>query len=342
MIESVELDNFGPMAKLDWQRLGDINVVIGANGAGKTFLLKALYSLVKSIEEYRRGNEPRRFEEILATRMFWTFQTELGELVRKGSGAKLSLRSGVDGQAVGYSFGPKTTTTLVDVSVPQQRREENSLFLPAKEVLSLYKPIIESREEKRRLGFDDTYYDLAKVLSIQTKKGKNYTEFAQARDELAGIIDGAVEYREGEDRWIYRKGAAIFSILATSEGIKKIAILDTLLGNRYLTPGSIVFIDEPEAALHPSAISRLMEIICLLSQRRIQFFLATHSYFVIKKLNLLARKDNCSIPVLSISHDGTMETRDLLQGFPDNDIISESVKLYEEEVELGLPISMET
>jgi len=42
----------------------------------------------------------------------------------------------------------------------------------------------------------------------------------------------------------------------TAEGIKKIAILDTLLGNRYLDTSSIVFIDEPEAALHPQAVSQ--------------------------------------------------------------------------------------
>ena len=156
MIESMYLENFGPMTRLDWKSLGDINVVIGTNGTGKTVLLKALYSLVRSIEEYRRGDEPRRFEEILASRMYWTFQCELGEIVRKSAEARLSLRARVDDQDVGYSFGPTTKTTLVDVTAPLKPREENSLFLPAKEVLSLYKPIIESREEKRRLGFDDT------------------------------------------------------------------------------------------------------------------------------------------------------------------------------------------
>lgn len=40
MITRLELQNFGPLAKIDWAKLGHINLVIGSNGAGKTFLLK--------------------------------------------------------------------------------------------------------------------------------------------------------------------------------------------------------------------------------------------------------------------------------------------------------------
>jgi len=49
---------------------------------------------------------------------------------------------------------------------------------------------------------------------------------------------------------------------------------------------SIVYFDEPEAALHPSAISALLDIVAILAERGIQFFLASHSYFVVKKLYL--------------------------------------------------------
>ncbi|WP_368501347.1 AAA family ATPase [Oceanobacter sp. 5_MG-2023] len=48
-----------------------------------------------------------------------------------------------------------------------------------------------------------------------------------------------------------------------SEGIKKIAILDTLLGNRF----SVVFVDEPESALHPTAIVQLIDILALLAAK---------------------------------------------------------------------------
>jgi AAA15 family ATPase/GTPase len=42
MLTSVKLKNFGRLADLTWESLGTINLVIGGNGSGKTFLLKAL------------------------------------------------------------------------------------------------------------------------------------------------------------------------------------------------------------------------------------------------------------------------------------------------------------
>jgi hypothetical protein len=65
-----------------------------------------------------------------------------------------------------------------------------------------------------------------------------------------------------------------------------------------------------------------------------QFFIASHSYFVIKKLYLMAKQEKMSIPVISFNEDGTNEIADLKDGMPENKIIEESVKLYEEE--LGL------
>lgn len=61
---------------------------------------------------------------------------------------------------------------------------------------------------------------------------------------------------------------------------------------------SIGFIDEPESALHPTAISQLLDIIGVLAKKGIQFFLSSHSYLVIKKLYLMARELNISFPYL--------------------------------------------
>ena len=142
---------------------------------------------------------------------------------------------------------------------------------------------MKSREQDKVFGFDDTYLDLARALRQSTQKGRNYPEFAVSRQNLEHILGGRIEYDEASGRWQFRKGSQRFSIGVTAEGIKKIAILDTLLGNRYLDLDAIVFFDEPESALHPSAISALLDIVATLASRGIQFFMASHSYFVIKK-----------------------------------------------------------
>lgn len=336
MLNSIELDNFGPLQCIKWNKLSNINLIIGANSSGKTFLLKALYCAMRTVEEYQRGQEKRSAAEILADKLYWTFQADkIGDLVTKGADGPLSCKVTVDSRAFSYSFGKDTTKSIASVESHVFQRDSNSIFLPPKEVLSLQHIILKSRDIDKEFGFDDTYYDLAKALRLSPTGGKNFAHFAQARRSLEKMFGGKVEFDTGSNRWQFKKGNQKFQIGATAEGIKKIAILDTLLGNRYLSRDSVVFIDEPESALHPVAIRELIDIIVALASMGIQFFIASHSYFVVKALYLAAQAQQISIPVLS-SIQGDWVDDDLLSGMPDNPIIDESIRLYEQEVELSL------
>ena len=336
MLTEVELRNFGPLNHVNWSKLGRINLILGANGTGKTVLLKALYSAVKTLEEFKRGQDRRTASEILADRLYWTFQpSKIGDLVTKGSSEPLSFATRLDGADFRFSFGKDTTKKILDLDNHVKPRQSHSVFLPAKEVLSLHHIILKSREQDQDFGFDDTYVDLARALRQPRTQGNNYKEFADSRRRLEEIIGGRVELDESSSTWQFKKGHQKFPIGVTAEGIKKIAILDTLLGNRYLDPGSVVFIDEPESALHPVAISKLLDIVVILAQRGIQFFLASHSYFVVKKLALIALEKEMSIPVLAADGED-WKTDDLVDGMPANSIIDESIRLYQEDLELAL------
>lgn len=336
VIHSIALKSFGPIEALDWRGLGAINLVIGPNGSGKTFLLKSIYSAIKSAEVYRRGNEPRELAEILADKLYWTFEPErIGDLVSKRAEGSLRCRLEMEEGVVDYQFGRETTRQIPLLENSLQPRSANSIFLPAKEVLSLHSVILKSRDEDKAFGFDDTYVDLARALQQLPSRGNNYKEFVGARRQLEELLGGKVEFDDEQRRWLFKKGNTKFPIGATAEGVKKIAILDTLLGNRYLTPESVVFIDEPEAALHPSAISRLLDIVSALAERGIQFFLASHSYFVIKKLYLIAGRDRISIPLLAFEKDECRHN-DLIEGMPENSIVEESIRLHEEEIDMVL------
>ncbi|MBF0549074.1 MAG: ATP-binding protein [Deltaproteobacteria bacterium] len=346
--EIVEINNFGPLAKVSWPNLGPINLVIGENDSGKTFLLKVLYSVMRTLEEYKRGEDRRTAAEILAEKLYWTFQPDkIGDLVTKGADAALSCAVQFDAHSFKYSFGKDTTRQIATLENHVPPRSSNSIFLPAKEILSLLQIILKSREQDKEFGFDDTYLDLARALRQSPKTGgigktggtgatgqtggKGYPEFGKSRQSLEKILGGRIEYDEATGRWQFKKGKQKFPIGVTAEGIKKIAILDTLLGNRYLDTSSIIFFDEPESALHPVAISQLLDIVAVLTDQGIQFFLASHSYFVVKKLFLIAQKKNISIPVIS-PQDTRWTPANLKDGMPENAIIDESIRLYKEEV----------
>lgn len=332
MINSLHLSSFGPMNNVECDGLGQINLFIGHNGSGKTFLLKALYSALKTVEAYKRGKEQRTEKEILSDKLYWMFQTpSLGELVKKGeSTLAFSMRSDND-ETFSFSFGASTIKNVTTLNSTFEPKPDNTIFLPAKEILSLRDVILEARENFTAFGFDDAYYDLAKALR-PTKKGRNVKSFANARKELGEAIGGRIAYDEKQNAWFfYGEKNKKFDLSITSEGIKKISILDALLGNHYLAKGSVVIIDEAEANLHPEMISKFMDIVYMLAKGGLQFFISTHSYFVLKKLYILAQRHKMSLPTWSFEGGGA-QRYDLREEMPDNAIVNESIRLYKEEI----------
>lgn len=335
MLTSAKLENIGPIRTFDSAEFGKINLFIGHNGSGKTTLLKTLYATKKALEQNGRGrNVSRNINELLAEKLVNTFDVEsLGKLVNMQSGSKASVcvRSGVSYCEYTFTRAAVKQIQSTNVNNSYPSTNDNSIFLPAKEILSLQKVILASRE-RDEYGFDDTYFDLAKALT-PTWKGKNLKVFSDSRKMLYEVIGGKIEYDQIRGEWLFRSNdKQVYDISVTSEGMKKLSILDSLLGNHYLSKDSIVFIDEPESALHPELISKFMDIILLLSKVGLQFFIASHSYYVIKKLYLIAHKQKTSIPIYSFE-EGCVR-RDLREEMPENPIIRESIRLFEEEIAL--------
>ncbi len=80
-----------------------------------------------------------------------------------------------------------------------------------------------------------------------------------------GLIENGLEGMTPADLW--SSGTAHLSLLGA--------------GLTFLPKGSVVLIEEPELGLHPYAIRRLMErVVIAAEERRIQFFLTTHSPLV--------------------------------------------------------------
>lgn len=335
-INEVQLNNFGMIESFSSNQFANINLIIGENGTGKTFLLKALYSAVRSLEEYKRGDDIKTISEVLSEKLRWTFQVEkLGDMVTKTSESGLGLNIRLGSDEISYQFSQSALSKVGMASAPEKGKAGNSVFIPAKEVLSLFPVILKSREVDKAFGFDDTYYDLVKALRISPSRGRNYDAFAMSRRVVSDVIDGKVVYEEGDNKWFYKnKKNQKFAIGATSEGVKKIAIMDRLLANGYLDTNSIIFIDEIESALHPEAICQFIDMIDIIANvMGLQVFITSHSYFVIKKLCLVAMKRPGLVSCISLNKDQAPCIYDLHDGMPENSIIDTSIRLYEQEIE---------
>ena len=333
MIKSISIVSLGPIPQMKADGLGKVNLIIGPNQSGKTFLLKALFAGMKTVEQYKRGKENRTDKEILSDKLYWTFQaSELGNIVRKGDSSMSFTMESDKKETLTYSFGPSAKKQANIDKNTFSPRSSNTVFIPAKEILSIRDIILEAKDENQ-FGFEEPYSDLAKALN-RTQKGKNYNSFAQARDIVSSMVGGRLEYNEDKKEWQFRDNdRKIYEVSTTSEGVKKLSILDILLGNRYLDNNSVIIIDELEANLHPSMIAKFLDTIFMLAESGIQFFISSHSYFVIKRLYILAHRKDFSLPVLSFDK-GVCSVSNLRDEMPQNPIIDESIALYKDEISL--------
>lgn len=140
-ITGIQMKNYGNIASFNCTDFSNINLIIGENASGKTFLLKALYSAIRSMEDYKQGDDVRSMNDILSEKLRWTFQVEkLGDLVRRSAseGLDFKIETDHDQNRLEYHFSQSANTKVVNVDAPEMTKDGNSVFIPAKEVLSFF------------------------------------------------------------------------------------------------------------------------------------------------------------------------------------------------------------
>lgn len=353
MISKIHLKNFIHFKEFKWEKTGNLNVIIGENDTGKTNLLKLLYSISRAWSKFtvdKKNNKDTPFNETLADKIFDTFQPRssgISDLVSQKSKDKLEVElvyfaGSENKQLIQFKFSRKDKK-IADINTfiePCKEENFNSIFIPPKEVLTAFEAILSTRtEEKWMYGFDDTYKDLIDLLLIDTVQGKQGANLPDVVKSLQELMNGRISQTRGKEKFIFsRGGKEKYSMSMTAEGIKRIGIYITLINNRQLHAGSVLFLDEPEAELHPKAIRVLGNMIYNFSKSGIQVFVSTHNYFLLKQLELNARKEKAEVQCCSLKNiDGVIaaEFSDLQNGMPDNPIVDVALELFDEDIAIA-------
>lgn len=354
MIKSIGIKKFMAHSELSLNDIPAINVIIGKNDTGKTGLLKLLYTVIKSLEIYslKKKHGDISYKKELADKLadvFMPRKNGLGDLVQKGSDerldVKININNGKYNQDLYFAFGNRTESTITTCMEPSNTIPDNSinaLFIPAKEVLTAFNDISSIRELQYGKGFDDTYLDLIKALRVDTTKGRVASELSTVNKVLEDLFEGRIEQTGQQDQpFIFKKGNQQFAMQQTAEGIKKIGILTTLITNRQLGKGTVLFMDEPETALHPDAIRKMVEMLVAMSKAGVQIFIASHNYFVVKQMALCAKRDKLHIKCWNLDKEIgqplTNSFHDLIDGIlPENSIVNESLAMYNDDIKITL------
>ncbi len=319
MLKTLHIQHFTVFQDARFDFSPGLNIVIGDNGTGKTHLLKLAYLFCRAwpdLTSKRLRVNQQRAETYLDDRLANLFRvSDLGELVRQGYRNEASLDAVVGAhiptlqihmpsEPTSLSPGldepmpwhirikqPKNESAKVEaVTVPDAAATNafvpRPVFVPSKEMVSLFKGLIALFEKYREFPLDETYLDLAVAMSTLEPREPSIL-LPEVMQSIQKLLGGNLRLENGDLIFERADGSRLESQLL-AEGHRKLAMLIYLLHYGVIELGSTVFWDEPEANLNPAALKLLAEALFVLSGLGVQVILATHSLFLLREFEILS------------------------------------------------------
>ena len=279
-ITRVKLERFTAFESLDFEPSPGVNVLVGANGTGKTHLMKAAYA---ACDVSKTGVD---FAEKLA-RTFMPSGGAIGRLVKRRQGSSecnVGVFRGRRRLRVSFSNHAAVVASAAVKDAPRWKEDPvESVYVPVKEMLA-NAPGFRSLYAQRDVHFEEVYADILDRAYRPALRGPVPPERKRLLTILQKAIDGKVRTRNEEFFLRNRQGNLEFSLLA--EGMRKLGLLWLLIQNGTLLQGSVLFWDEPETNLNPKLFGSMIEILLELQRMGVQVFIATHDYVILKELDL--------------------------------------------------------
>lgn len=283
-ITKVKFERFTAFEKLDFAASPGINVLVGANGTGKTHLMKVAYTAC-DISKTKAG-----FAEKLI-RIFLPSGRALGRLAkRQRKSSRCAVEVYRDNKKLRISFSNHATvpdSATVTGARDWAANPIESVYIPVKEMLA-NAPGFSSLYSQREIHFEEVYSDILVRAYLPGLRGHVDRDRKRLLTILQGTIEGKVTIKDEEFFLRNKQGNLEFTLLA--EGMRKLGLLWLLIQNGTLLNGSVLFWDEPETNLNPKLFGPLMEILLDLQRMGVQIFLATHDYVILKELDLRKKK----------------------------------------------------
>lgn len=268
-INRITVKDFGPFDELNVKFSPGLNVILGDNGTGKTFLLKLLYAATATT-----ADQTKDFWRKLA----WVFnlgQVRLAHLIRYGRPSG-TLWVGCNGGAALEITIPSKGKVVVKVEGKWQSGI-GSVYIPTEDVLAQAP-------------------DYAGIL-IPALETPAFADFF-AVVELEKALGGKVVV-EGE-RFYLKSGKAKLEFAMVSEGIRRLALLWLLVHNGSIQPGSVLFWDLPETGLNNKFKHIIASALAEFASDGVQVIVTTNSLFMLREFEIETSKRHYSVRYINL------------------------------------------
>jgi energy-coupling factor transporter ATP-binding protein EcfA2 len=298
MLESLHIENLTVFPNADLVFGKNLNVVIGENGAGKSHVLNAAYAAI-AVSAARPKDvgtglpTKSQLQTALADKLQAVFRPHrLGRLVRRKLGrgtCRLSYKFDTQKLDLAFTFSTVARTEVTVQTVPTARAEKLPVFLPTRELLSIY-PGFVSLYETTQLQFPETWRDTCILLGAPLAKGPREHRIKGLLVPIEEAMGGSVELDKA-GRFYLNLASGSMEMHLVAEGLRKLATVARLIATGSLLDKGYLFWDEPEANLNPKVIKTVSRTILQIAATGIQVFIATHSLFLLRELHILQQRE---------------------------------------------------
>ena len=295
MLESLSLKNFTAFSEADFKFAKGLNVIIGENGAGKTHVLKVAYSAIyvcaRGNKEAGSGNPTKaHLQAAVANKLNAVFKPdELGRLARRDHRGRQRAALVACSRHRHITWDSRSTPRAIrklrSTNCLQAWADKLPVYLPTRELLTIY-PGFVSLYETTHLPFEETWRDTCVLLGAPLAKGPREKRIKELLVPLENAMGGKVELDDAGRFYLNISGGRMEMHLV-AEGLRKLAMIPRLIATGSLVDKGFLFWDQPESNLNPKTIKVIARTILHLCQNGIQVFVASHSLFLIRELDIL-------------------------------------------------------
>lgn len=342
MLKSAKFQSFTTVPNAELHFASGLNVIVGENGVGKSHVLKAIYALLKVQTSKQSDLSKSVLEKSYAEKLVAVMRVEsIGRLVKRKQGrdrCEIALTMQESGKSSALGFATNAKSQVEVICQPKERLELSPVYLPTRELVTLC-PWFVPLYDNYHLEFEETWRDTVSLLGAPTVKGPREKTVAALLEPLEKAMGGKVVVDPQTGRFYLHVSSGRMEMPLVAEGMRKLAMLARLISTGVLLEQGYLFWDEPETNLNPKLIKVIARCILMLCKQGIQVFVATHSFFLLKELDLLSRQQPVEQRYISLLLDEVGQVRceqvDTLAELNHLVALDEELAQYDREMELS-------
>jgi predicted ATP-dependent endonuclease of OLD family len=281
-IKDIEIHSFKGLESISLTNCGKINAIVGKNNSGKSSILHAIDMAGLALTVRNWG----RFQPKLAIKDLFASVGDFEISVRYEDDSNIQIKADAN---FGPIFTPganesqkfKSILILPDVGYGMLRRENRTPKWIIQQVETRNFASVNSLQ----ILYAIKYYAMRREREL---KPENYEHLLSEIKHFFQEVEELESDRTEDDipTLKYVENGKMLDILYSGSGLRH--FMDVLL-KVTVSGADVVLIDEPEMALHPDLQRRFLEYLHRLAEeRKIQFFLATHSQVLLSYADIVS------------------------------------------------------